>query len=170
MDEVKYLIAKEIPRLRRYAFALVHDTERADDLVQDCLERAIRKRSLWKRHGSIRNWLYRILYNTFLNQATHRKRAASHVSLDKLSAPLSQPPQQEKQIMFDDIAMAMGNLPDEQRAAILLTAVEELSYDEAAHVLGVSIGTVRSRISRGRERLRSLYAEKAAGSNLRRVK
>lgn len=170
MDEVKWLIAKEIPRLRRYALALVRDPDAAEDLVQDCLERAIRKRHLWRRHGRIRNWLFRILYNLFINQSTHRNRARLQIPLDDAPSPLSQPARQENALACKDIAIAMQNLPRDQRAAIVLTALEELSYEEAANVLGIPIGTLRSRLFRGRESLRELYLDPDAGVPLRRVK
>lgn len=168
MDDVKWLMAREIPRLRRYALSLAGDPAAADDLVQDCLERAIRKRHLWKRHGSIRGWLYRILYNIFLNQAVHRKRVLNQVPLDEMTAAPSEPARQEDRVACLDIAEAMRELPAEQRAAIALTAVEGMSYDEAAGALGIPIGTLRSRLSRGREKLRQLYVEPRA--MLRRVK
>lgn len=171
-DEVKWLMAREIPRLRRYALALTNNSDAADDLVQDCIERAIRKRHLWKQRGSMRAWLYRILYNVFINQSTHRNRVRRHVDLDEMDGSLSETARQEDRVACQDIAAAMQRLPPDQRAAIVLTAVEELSYDEAAGVLGIPIGTLRSRLSRGRERLRELYAdpEQAPATSLRRVK
>ena len=170
MDEVKWLIAKEIPPLRRYALALADTPAAADDLVQDCLERAIRKRHQWKRHGSIRSWLYRILYNVFLNQTAQRNRERREFDIDELSAPLTEPPRQENQVIFREIAAAVWQLPKEQRAAIMLTALEGLSYDEAAEIIGVPIGTLRSRLSRGREKLRELCFPETRHANLRRVK
>lgn len=170
MDEVKWLMAREIPRLRRYALSLTNDPAAADDLVQDCLERAIRKRHLWKRHGSIRNWLYKVLYNVFLNQGTQRRRARSQMTLEDMPGEPSEPARQESEVACKDITAAMQQLPEDQRAAISLTALEGLSYDEAAGVLDIPIGTLRSRLSRGRERLRHLYAGPQPGAVLRRVK
>src|SRR5690606_13303251 len=119
---------------------------------------------------SMRGWLYRILYNVFLNQAAHRKRARSHVTLDEMPVAPSEQARQEDQVACQDIAAAMLHLPAEQRAAIALTAVEGMSYDEAAGVLGIPVGTLRSRLSRGREQLRRLYVEPAVRPMLRRVK
>lgn len=176
MSDTKWMIAREIPHLRRYALALAGDPAAADDLVQDTLERAIRKRHLFGRRGSIRGWLYRILYNVFLNQTVRRRRAQAEVDLDAAAegAAMAERPQHELSLACRDIAEAMRALPVEQRAAIALTAVEGLSYDEAAEVLGVPVGTVRSRLSRGRDRLRELYAGEAtvgeAAPRLRRVK
>lgn len=166
MQETKWLIAREIPRLRRYALALTRDPVAADDLVQDTLERAIRKRHLWKRHGSLRGWLYRILYHIFLNQASRRRKRASEVDLD--AAPeLATAGTPETALVRRDIVTAMQELPPEQRAAIALTAVEGLSYDEAAVALDIPVGTLRSRLSRGRERLRETFD--AAKPQLRKV-
>lgn len=170
MDEVKWLIAREIPRLRRYAAVLADSPEAADDLVQDCLERAIRKRGQWKREGSIRSWLYRILYTVFLNQSGHRRRLRDQVPIDDMAVPAAEPARQEQQVMCNDIAEAMQRLPADQRAAIALTALEGLSYDEAARALRVPIGTLRSRLFRGRERLNALAPQRPAVPLLRRVK
>lgn len=170
MDEIKLLIGEEIPRLRRYALALVGDSDAAGDLVQDCLERAIRKRHQWRRRGNIRGWLYRILYNGFLNSLPARDRARRHIDLDEMPMPPAMEAREEHQLACRDIEQAMRHLPLEQRAAILLTAVEGLSYDEAAAALGLPIGTLRSRIARGREHLRVLFVELEGRVPLRRVK
>ncbi|SFE70367.1 sigma-70 family RNA polymerase sigma factor [Roseivivax sediminis] len=167
MQETKWLIAREIPRLRRYALALTRDPVLADDLVQDTLERAIRKRHLWRRKGSLRGWLYKILYRVFLNQRTQRWRRAHEVDLN--DAPeLADTGTPETQLAQRDIVNAMQDLPVEQRAAIALTAIEGLSYDEAAAVLSIPIGTLRSRLSRGRERLRETFD--TSEPHLRQVK
>lgn len=171
MDEVAWLMAREIPRLRRYALALAGEPAAADDLVQDCLERAIRKRHLWQRHGSIRAWLYRILFNVYLNQRTQRARRQRQLPLDLASDALAVPARQEHRVDCTDIAAAMHSLPDDQRAAILLTALEGLSYDEAAAILDIPVGTLRSRLSRARDRLRALYRPSGEREPaLRRVK
>ena len=169
MDDVKWLMAREIPRLRRYARSLTGDSDAADDLVQDCMERAIRKRHLWRRHGSIRSWLYRVLYNVFLNRI-QGDRSRRHVPLDRVDGVLTTPARQEQEIHCKDVVAAMQALPDEQRAAMALTAVEGLSYDEAAEILDVPIGTLRSRLFRARDRLRELYDETPMRAPLRRVK
>lgn len=170
MDDTKILISREIPRLRRYALSLLRDSDAADDLVQDCIERAIRKRHLWARRGSVRSWLYRILYTQFLNGLPARRRLQRHVDIDGLASPPAVGARQEGEMVCRDIVEAMSRLPEDQRAAILLTAVEGLSYEEAADALGLPVGTVRSRIARGRERLRLLFVEPTGRSTLRRVK
>lgn len=168
LDDTKWLIAREIPRLRRYALALTNDPTAADDLVQDTLERAIRKRRLWERRGSLRGWLYRILYNLFLNQTPHRRRRRAELDLEAAPA-LSQHPMHDHRLELRDVSEAMSALPPEQRAAIALTAIEGLSYDEAAQALDIRVGTLRSRISRGREQLRDLEVEPSR-PQLKRVK
>jgi RNA polymerase sigma-70 factor (ECF subfamily) len=160
VDETSWLIAREIPRLRRYALSLVNEPETADDLVQDTLERAIRKRGQWRRHGAIRSWLYRILYHVFVNRCAANAKHSGNVGLD--NAPqLWAGPTQEDQAHCRDIAEAMQRLPHDQRAAIALTAIEGMPYDEAAEVLEIPIGTLRSRLSRGREALRVMCPENA---------
>jgi len=167
MQETKWLMAREIPRLRRYALTLTRDPVAADDLVQDTLERAIRKRHLWKRHGSLRSWMYRILYRIFLNQGSQRKRRALEIDLDHAPEPVA-PGSPEAGLVHRDIVDALCELPAEQRAAIALTAIEGLSYDEAATALDIPVGTLRSRLSRGRERLRATFD--ASEPHLRQVK
>lgn len=153
MDDLKWLIAREIPNLRRYARALVGDAEAADDLVQDCLERALRKRALWRREGRIRNWLFKILYRIHLGRV---RRPRSLLSIEADDMEFESPAGQEGRIHCLNVAQALAALPAEQRAVILLVALEGMSYDAAADILGVPVGTVRSRLSRGREALRAV--------------
>lgn len=168
--DVKWLIAREIPHLRRYALMLAGNPDLADDLVQDCLERAIRKRHLWKRHGAIRSWLYRVLYNVFLNQSAKRNHLRKELPIDSETVMPTEPARQEEHLAYKDITDAMRMLPKEQRAAIALTAVEGLSYDEAAGILQIPIGTLRSRIARGRGQLQELYIQPESPVRLKRVK
>jgi RNA polymerase sigma-70 factor (ECF subfamily) len=170
MDELQWLIAREIPHLRRYAQALLRDPDAADDLVQDCLERALRKRQLWRRQGSIRSWLFRMLYNIFLNTRHTRRRARLVIPLEAVAPTMAESPKQEQYVACRDIAEALDQLPEPQYAAIILIALEGLSYDEAAWILGVPVGTLRSRLSRGRETLRALWADTVRSEVVRRVK
>lgn len=169
MNETKWLIAREIPRLRRYALTLADSPDAADDLVQDTLERAIRKRHLWHGRGSMRSWLYRVLYNVFANQTGRRHRRKNEVDIEEAPATAA-PPGQEHAVACRDMAEALRSLPVEQRAAIALVGLEGLPYDEAAYALGIPVGTLRSRLSRGREQLRHLYLDPAEVPHLRRVK
>ena len=170
MDELQWLITREIPHLRRYALALLRDTDAADDLVQDCLERALRKRRLWQRQGSMRSWLFRMLYNIFLNAKNTRRRARLTVPLEAITPTMAESPRQEKYVECRDITEALSQLPKQQYAAIILIALEGLSYDEAAWILGIPVGTLRSRLSRGRETLRTLWIGTLQRDMVRRIK
>lgn len=156
MDEIKILIAREIPQMRRFALFLTKNSHGADDLVQDAMERAIRKRHLWRRYGNIRSWLYRIMYNLFLNQRKRDNRYKDHINIEDMVTPPSAPAEQFQKVAFRDVTEALDKLPDEHATPIILTAVEGFSYDEAASILDVPIGTLRSRLFRGREALRNL--------------
>jgi RNA polymerase sigma-70 factor (ECF subfamily) len=143
-----------IPRLRRYARALTGDASAADDLVQDALERALVKQSLWREGTDLRAWLFTVMHNVFVNQV--RSAAVSRtVQLDDSIADQPQP-QSTDRLEIRDLDAALQALPEEQRAVVLLVGLEQMTYDEAARVLDVPIGTVMSRLSRGRERLRRL--------------
>ena len=171
MDDTLWLIAREIPNLRPFARALLRDKDAADDLVQDCLERAVRKHHLWLRHGSMRSWLLRILYNLYLDGAVHRRRMKLSAQLDDHDHQIVEPATQEMRLVARDTVAALSKLPAAQREAILLIALEDVSYDEAAWILGVPIGTLRSRLSRGREALRDAMAGRTESAPpLRRVK
>lgn len=158
-----------IPGLRRYARAWTRDAVLADDLVQDSLERAV---AAWsRRRGSeVRPWVYAILHNRLVDHSRQRARRAPLVAIDAAGeAALARPPEQEAGLHERDLLRALEALPEEQRAVLLLVSVEDLPYAEVAAVLGVPIGTVMSRLSRGRDRLAALMA---AGERprLRRVK
>jgi len=143
------LILPYIPNLRRYARALVGDRDGADDLVQDTLERAVRKFHLW-RPGDLRAWLFSIMHNVFVNQLKAR-RVASDVEIDdSFAAPASS----VNGLDLRDLQRALGSLAPEQREVVLLVALEDMSYADVSRALGIPMGTVMSRLSRGRERLR----------------
>lgn len=157
--------------MRRYAHALVNDPALADDLVQDCLERAIRKHRLWRPKGRMRSWLFRMLYRIYLNQIPRRARDAGTVPLSESIDPASPTAGPNLAVQLRETGAAIDGLPDDQRAALLLVALEGMNYDEAAWVLGIPVGTLRSRLSRGREALRSVTGEvHSERAPLRRVK
>ena len=156
MDDLKWAIAREIPHLRRYARALLRDADAADDLVQDCLERALRKRHLWRRKGSLRSWLFRIVYTQFLNGRSHRARAQKTTTLDELERPVALPAAQLDHAEAVEVLDQLLTIDEDQRAALLLVAVEGMAYDEAADALDIPIGTLRSRLWRGREALKAM--------------
>jgi RNA polymerase sigma-70 factor (ECF subfamily) len=155
------LIEAQIPGLRRFACALLRgDREGADDLVQDTLERALSHWHLRRSQGNLRGWLYTILYNRFLSDQHRVRRRGPHDALTEETELPGTDGGQHSVLEHRDLLRAFAALPEEQRAVLLLVGVEDLSYQEAARVLGVPIGTVMSRLSRGRERLRrSIHGE-----------
>jgi len=146
------LIVPYIPNLRRYARALVGDRDGADDLVQDTLERAVRKFHLW-RPGDLRAWLFSIMHNVFVNQLKSRKIGLD-VEIDEETLAARMPTVTGTDVM--DLQRALLGLAAEQREVVLLIALEDMSYADVARTLGIPIGTVMSRLSRGRERLRKM--------------
>jgi RNA polymerase sigma-70 factor (ECF subfamily) len=163
-----------IPRLRRYARVLAGDWARADDLVQETLARAWEKRRLWQPGSDLRAWLFTIMHNVFVNMRTSAKREAMQVSLDgdtesgEGAWQVAVPPQQFTHVELGEVLQQVGRLPTEQREALLLAAVEELKYEEIATMLSIPVGTVMSRLSRAREKLRRMADERPAA--LKRVK
>jgi RNA polymerase sigma-70 factor, ECF subfamily len=155
MPDRAALIEAHISGLRRFACALLRgDGERVDDLVQDTLERALSRWHLRRAEGNVRGWLYTILYNRFLSDQHRLKRRGLHETLTEETELPGVDGGQDSALQHRDLLRAFSALPGEQRSVLLLIGVEDLSYDEAARVLGVPIGTVMSRLSRGRERLR----------------
>lgn len=154
---LKARIADELPHIRRFAYTLTNDPDQADDLAQNSLERALRKRFLWHRKGSLRSWIFRIVYTSFLNDRAGQRPATRSLGPDDVSDARQQPRQDDIMTCLN-IGAAMQLLPDGQREALALVALEDLSYEDVARVLDVPIGTVRSRVSRAREALRPMLA------------
>lgn len=150
LDEIE----ATVPALRRYARALTRNADRADDLVQDCLERAIRKRGLFAPTGPLQAWLFRILINLWRNDLRFERRRGDHVPIDSLAFEPSVAPAQPGRIALAEMSRAIDGLPDDQREALLLVVLEGMSYQDAANVLGIPAGTLMSRLSRAREALR----------------
>jgi RNA polymerase sigma-70 factor, ECF subfamily len=149
-------IEAEIPRLRRYARALTRDIVVADDLVQDCLTRALGKLHLWQEGSDLRAWLFTILHNQYVNHIRRAVREGATVGLNENEPLLRRAPQQSKRLELRDLERAIAKLPGEQRVVILLVGLEGMRYEEVAAILDVPVGTIRSRLSRGREALRRL--------------
>jgi RNA polymerase sigma-70 factor, ECF subfamily len=156
VDDFPQQVEAQIPRLRRYARALTKDATMADDLVQDCLVRGLAKRHLWQGGTDLRAWLFTILHNQFVNNVRRGIREGSAVAVSETEASLAHAPNQGKRLELRDLHRALGLLPEEQRSVILLIGLEGMSYEAVAAVIGVPVGTVRSRLSRGREALRRL--------------
>ena len=172
MDDLTSLVSPMIPALRRYARSLVKNAAEADDLVQDCLERTISRWHQRRAEGDARTWVFAICHNLAINHLTRSGRRRAVPLDDVEESVVSQRPDQEDGMRHSDVLAALDRLPDEQRTVLLLVSVEDMSYAQAAEVIGVPIGTVMSRLSRARERLRRNIGEAApaAAPVLRRVK
>lgn len=166
MNEIQRLVDL-IPRLRRYARALVGDRASADDLVQDTLERALAKLHLYRRGTDLRAWLFTVMHNVHVNKL--RAARATDV-LDEEMPELAQRASQGDALLVRDLDRAVAQLPPEQRAVLLLVTLEDMSYEEVARALEIPIGTVMSRLSRAREKLRGLMLGHGAAARLKVVK
>lgn len=157
-----------IPRLRRYARALVGDRAAADDLVQDTLERAWSKLALWQRGSDMRAWLFGIMHNIRINQV--RKPALATVPLDEEGVDIAGADRGNGPLEIRDLESALAQLPVEQREVLLLVGLENMTYEEVSQALGIPAGTVMSRLARGREKLRAILDGKPVVSPLKVVK
>lgn len=163
------LIEPHIPALRRFAWSLSRDGAAADDLVQDCLESAIAAWPQRRRDAPVTPWLMAIMHNLHVSRWRRwKRRGGDHLPLADWDAPVADDP--HHRLEFLDVMAAMARLPEEQRSVLVLVGVEGLSYDATARVLGVPVGTVMSRLSRGRERLRRYVDGEPPLPSLRRVK
>lgn len=155
MNQVLDEIEQHVPALRRYARALTRDVTSADDLVQDCLERALRKKALWRPTGSVRSWLFRILINVHRNQLRSPRYKTELHPVETLPEP-STPAPQTSRLALAEVARALDKIDPDQAQALLLVVVEGLTYEEAAHSLDIPIGTLMSRLSRARAALKKM--------------
>ena len=162
------LIEPLIPVLRRYAYALVREHATADDLVQDTLERALQHWSSRRAEGDLRAWLFTILRNLHVSRHRQAQRRGPSVELDDANVP-GTAASQDATVEAHDVLAALQQLPEEQKSLLLLVGVEEFSYDQAARILDLPMGTVMSRLSRARKKLRSIV-EGGRVTLLRRVK
>jgi RNA polymerase sigma-70 factor (ECF subfamily) len=155
-DERRRAIVDEIPRLRGYARALLRDRDAADDLVQDSLERALSRMANWTAGDTPRRWLLTIMHNLFIDQLRRAKRHARAVATISETIDVIATSPQADRLVSVDVFSALQQINPERRAALVLVAVEGLSYDDAGKALGIPAGTLTSRIARGREELRSI--------------
>lgn len=162
-------ITAHIPRLRRYARALTGNRDAADDLVQDTLERAWSRFHLWRHGSDLRAWLFTIMHNLFINHTRTRNRE-SDFALEEEAFAVPVSPAHDALVELKQLDAALRQLPNEQREVVLLVGLEQMSYESVARVLGIPLGTVMSRLFRGRERLRNLMHGKATVSQLKVVK
>ncbi len=156
MDK-RQAVIEEIPGLRRFARALCGNQTLADDLVQDCLERALGKLHLWQQNTNMRAWLFTILRNIYINQLRSSARRPNEYSYDEQQEMMAgTAPTQGQGLFLRDLESALNMLPEQQREVIILIGVEGVNYKDASQILGIPIGTVMSRLSRGRHTLKSL--------------
>lgn len=168
MHDDEQLLLSCVPRLRRYAQALTRHRDDADDLVQDTLVRAWSKAGLWRGVADMRVWLLSIMHN--LHADGLRRARLSLVELDEDTQEVPVAPTQGERLSLRDLQAALDLLPLEQKQVVLLVGLEDLSYAEVAIVLDIPIGTVMSRLSRGRERLRALMAGRETPQRLKVIK
>ena len=161
--------------MRRYARVLTGDATRADDLVQDALARAWEKRRLWAAGTDLRAWLFTVMHNVFVNQRALARHERHHVSLDAEGEggdawriPVRD--MQYTRVELAELMQHVGRLPADQREVLVLAVVEELRYEEIATVLNIPVGTVMSRLSRAREKLRAAFADGGTVTALKVVK
>jgi RNA polymerase sigma-70 factor (ECF subfamily) len=166
MDDTQSIV-ELIPRLRRYARALVSDRAAADDLVQDTLERAWAKLHLYRRGTDLRAWLFTVMHNVHVNQV---RASRSTAPLEDEMPELALRAPQSDALVVRDVERAIARLPVEQREVLLLVTLEDLSYDDTARALGIPIGTVMSRLARAREKMRAMLLGGAPGAKLHIVR
>jgi RNA polymerase sigma-70 factor (ECF subfamily) len=169
MTDFHHRLEQEIPRLRRYARALTRNAVRADDLVQETLVRALRKEHLWQAGTNLRAWLFTIMHNQNVNDVRRAMRDDT-VDLESCSERLTATTDPTASHKLRELDHALAQLPEEHRQVILLVGLEGMSYEDAAAILDVRIGTIRSRLSRGRESLRKLMdmeAKSATSADVR---
>ena len=144
-----------IPSLRAFAMALTNDLSRADDLVQETILRAWQNQDRFEPGSNLGAWLFTILRNLFYSHLRRMKREVADPD-GSYAAQLRTAPDQEAGVIAKDMWRALGELPPDQREALLLVSAEGMSYDEAARICGVAVGTIKSRVNRARRRLAEL--------------
>jgi RNA polymerase sigma-70 factor, ECF subfamily len=175
MQDLTPQIVACIPALRRYARGLAASKEDADDLVQDALERAWSRLALWQRRGDLRAWLFSILHNRFVDRV-RSARASPEEAMpsmnvadgDGIAVPVRAA--QGDRLEVRDLDTALARLAPDHREVLLLVAVEQMSYEQIAGVLGVPLGTVMSRLSRAREQLRGVLEGREVNAKFKVVK
>jgi RNA polymerase sigma-70 factor (ECF subfamily) len=158
VEKRQRLIIDQIPALRRYARALTGERHAADELVQDSLERAWSRFHLWRPGTDVRAWLFTIMHNLYANAVRKAKRAPAYTALVEADSVSAIQPNAEAGIEVSNLIQALATLPDSQREILLLVSLEGLTYEQVSQVLGIPIGTVMSRLSRGREQLRQIMS------------
>ena len=155
MNQVYTEIEGFVPQLRRYAIRLCRNLADADDLVQESMARALKNSHMFEGGSNLRAWLFTIMHNVHMSAMRRRKYVGSPIDPDSAAAMLSVRPQQELALEIMSLIKAMKGIPDAQREAMILVGVEEMSYEQTSERLKVPIGTIKSRVSRGRDALRT---------------
>lgn len=158
MDEFNRAFQSEIlstlPKLRRFAYALTGSAHEADDLMQSTIERALRKKDRYRDDGRLDSWLMRLCKNLWIDEIRRRKARPQTDEISDMTTPvLDGVRAMEAKMQMKDMNSALAEMSDNQRAVLLLVAVEGQTYQEAAAVLNVPVGTVMSRLARARARL-----------------
>jgi RNA polymerase sigma-70 factor, ECF subfamily len=156
VSDFTQLLEAVIPKMRRYARSLTRDPVKADDLVQETVCRAIAKQHLFRPDTNLRAWLFTLMHNQYVNDVRRENRESATLHIDDVEATLIATTDPTSSRQLQELDQALGLLPTEQRQVILLVGLEGMSYEEVAMILNVPIGTVRSRLSRGRDQLRLL--------------
>lgn len=153
-EDLGRTLERHIIGLRRYAVSLLRDSIEADDLVQECMVRALSRAHVWPRVQDRRAYLFTILHNIYVDRRTQYRRHEHHIPIDDVAKELYSLPNQNERLEIRDFKRALNDLPENYRVVTLLVGLEGMTYRQAAEVLGVPVGTVMSRLSRGREFLR----------------
>ena len=161
-------LEENIPSLRRYAWTLLRNSSDADDLVQDCLLKALDRIDTLRAASDLRSWLFTIMHNLYVNR-WRRMKLRARIGADDAEAELAVGPSQQASAEIQDVLRGLSALTEEQRQIVLLVAVEGFQYGEVAAMLGIPVGTVMSRLSRARDRLKE-FVEGQERPLLRRVK
>lgn len=146
-------VEAEIPCLQRYAHKLARDHASAEELVQEGVLRALSKQHLWREGTSLRAWLFTILHNQFVNEIRRTAREGTAVELCEVDAQLASPPTQDKLLELRDVCRALATLTNGQRDAVIRVGIDGWTYERVAKATGLPVGTIRSRLSRARDRL-----------------
>jgi RNA polymerase sigma-70 factor (ECF subfamily) len=167
VDDRRHAVEQHIQALRRYAYVLAGNPAEADDMVQECLVKALAKVRVWREIRNVRAFLFTILHNLYVDGMRRKANGFSTVPIDSVSErELVCRPGQFAAVQLSELALAMHQLPREQRETLSLVCLEGMTYREVAAVTSVPMGTVMSRLSRGRETLRRLTGEAGDGAAL----
>jgi RNA polymerase sigma-70 factor (ECF subfamily) len=159
VDGLDGMLEQEMPRMRRYARALLRDHVDAEDLVHDAVVRALSRAHLWRDGSNLRAWLFTILHNQYVDEVRKSARMGRPISIDKVAAP-ARPAPQIAAVELTELDRALGLLPRMQRTILMLIVLEGMNHEQVAQRYRIPVGTVRSRLSRARRRLRALLDDR----------